>query len=62
MSEVLLEFLAPYRHEAQDDAALERLIALAVVAWNVSLLPESEQEALSVNLSPSCLAGNDSSS
>lgn len=44
MSEVLLEFLAPYRHEAQDDAALERLIALAVVAWNVSLLPESEQD------------------
>jgi hypothetical protein len=52
MSEVLLEFLAPYRHETQDDAALEKLIALAVVAWNVSLLPESERDGALHRLVP----------
>jgi hypothetical protein len=43
MSEVLLEFIEPYRHLARDDTALEKLIALGAVAWNVSLLPESER-------------------
>lgn len=52
MSEVLLEFLAPYRHETQDDTALEKLIALAVVAWNVSLLPESERDGALHRLVP----------
>jgi hypothetical protein len=44
MSEVLLEFIKPYRALAYDDAALEKLIGLGVVAWNVALLPSSERE------------------
>jgi hypothetical protein len=45
MSEVLLQFIEPYRELAQDDAALKKLIALGVVAWNTALLPESERGA-----------------
>ncbi len=44
MSEVILEFIKPYRNLAPDDAALEKLIGLGVVAWNISLLPNSERE------------------
>jgi hypothetical protein len=44
MSEVLFEFIEPYRKFAHDDAALEKLIAIGVVAWNISLLPNSERE------------------
>lgn len=44
MSAVLLEFIAPYRDKAEDDAALERLISLGVIAWNIALLPESHRE------------------
>jgi hypothetical protein len=44
MSEILLEFIAPYRDKALDDTALERLIALGAMAWNVALLPESKRE------------------
>jgi hypothetical protein len=44
MSEVLLEFIEPYRNLAHNDSALKKLIALGVVAWNVSLLPEDQRE------------------
>jgi hypothetical protein len=45
MSGVLLEFLKPYRRLADDDAALGKLVALGIVAWNVALLPEAERDA-----------------
>jgi transposase len=44
MSEVLLEFIKPYRELAQSDADLQKLIGLGIVAWNVSLLPITERE------------------
>jgi Trm5-related predicted tRNA methylase len=44
MSEVILEFIQPYRALAYDDAALEKLIGLGVVAWNVALLPSNQRE------------------
>jgi hypothetical protein len=45
MSEVLLEFIKPYRELAQSDSDLQKLIGLGIVAWNISLLPASEREA-----------------
>jgi hypothetical protein len=45
MSGVVLEFLEPYRKFARDEAALEKLVALGVVAWNIALLPADEREA-----------------
>ena len=44
MSEVLLEFIKPYRELAQSDSDLQKLIGLGIVAWNVSLLPANERE------------------
>lgn len=44
MSAVLLEFIEPYRDAVRDDAALENLIALGIVAWNVALLPPDKRE------------------
>jgi hypothetical protein len=44
MSAVILEFIEPYRDQAHNDSELENLIALSVVAWNISLLPEDQRE------------------
>lgn len=42
MSEVLTDFIAPYRQEVDTEEAYQRLLELAVTAWNTALLPESE--------------------
>src|SRR5262249_30290657 len=44
MSAVILEFVEPYRNQAQSDSEFEKLIALSIVAWNMSLLPEGRRE------------------
>ncbi|SRR5579883_163044 len=46
MSEVLLEFIEPYREYVDTKAAMKRLIGMAVMAWNTSLEPENEQEEM----------------
>ncbi len=43
MSEVLLDFIEPYREFADTTEAMRRLITTALVAWNTALLPEAEQ-------------------
>src|SRR6266571_5026329 len=43
MSEVLWEFLAPYTPLAPDREAMEKLLAMAIVAWNVPLFPVGER-------------------
>ena len=43
MSEVLWEFLAPYTPLAPDREAMEKLLAMAIVAWNVTLFPGGER-------------------
>src|SRR4029453_9828098 len=43
MSEVLWEFLAPYTPLAPDREAMEKLLALAIAAWNVALFPGGER-------------------
>lgn len=42
MSEVLEEFIAPYRDIANTEAALRKLLVTAVVAWNSALFPVEE--------------------
>jgi len=44
MSAVLLEFIEPYRDESLDDAVVETLIPLGIIAWNVALLPPDKRE------------------
>jgi len=46
MSEVLLEFMEPYQKYATTPTAYEKLVALAVVAWNAALLEETERQNL----------------
>lgn len=47
MSEVILKFIEPYRRYAGSTNAVNSLVALALVAWNTTLLPpEKRQESL----------------
>jgi len=43
MSEVLRDFVKPYRQFANTEEAYRKLLTLAVMAWNVSSLPEDKQ-------------------
>ena len=43
MSEVLWEFVAPYMPLAPDREAVEKLLTLAIAAWNMTLFPVAER-------------------
>jgi len=44
MSEVILEFAEPLMHRCENDDQQKKIIALSIVAWNISCLPENQQE------------------
>lgn len=44
MSEVLEDFIAPYKQQADSEEAMQKLLTVAVVAWNASFFSESEQQ------------------
>lgn len=44
MSEVLLDFIEPYKHVAETEEAMHKLVTTALVAWNTALMPTEEQE------------------
>jgi hypothetical protein len=46
MSEVLLEFIEPFKKYATTMPAYERLIVLAILAWNAALLEGVERQEL----------------
>ena len=46
LSAVLLDFIEPFRKFAPTDEAYRKLIALAVVAWNVAILSNTDQKEL----------------
>jgi len=46
MSEVLEEFIEPYRDGADTDDAYEKLMMLGVLAWNAALLPADQRKAM----------------
>jgi len=43
MSDVLEEFVEPYRQFAETKDAYRKLLAVAIVAWNVMLFPEKDR-------------------
>jgi len=43
MSDVLERFVEPYVDEITDDEAMDKLFAVAVIAWNAALLEPNEQ-------------------
>ena len=45
MSEVMQEFIAPYRDLARDESEVRHLLMLALVAWNASMIPERMQNS-----------------
>ena len=45
MSEVLEEFIAPYREFADTEEAFRKLLVTAVIAWNTALFSAEEREA-----------------
>jgi len=46
MSEVLEEFAAPLLAHVEDDESYRSAIAVAAIAWNLSIFPEAEQQTL----------------
>ncbi len=45
MSEVLEDFVEPYRHLATDERLFRMLLNMGLLAWNVSQMPEEERES-----------------
>ena len=46
MSEVLIDFIEPYVEYAETYEAYQKLVMVAIVAWNTTLLPEKKQKAM----------------
>jgi len=46
MSEVLREFIEPYADDADTDESFKKLLTVAVIAWNASLLPDKDRQDL----------------
>jgi hypothetical protein len=46
MSEVLEDFVEPYRELADTEDAFRELLTLGIVAWNAALLPEDGWQAM----------------
>ncbi|MCT7973678.1 hypothetical protein [Laspinema olomoucense] len=59
MSDVLQAFVEPYRNLTDDWSEQEKLFHLAVIAWNLSLMPENERPALIDEFMKVALEGND---
>jgi hypothetical protein len=49
MSEVLLEFLEPYSQYWRTKEELNKLLGIAVIAWNAALLAENERQQIIEN-------------
>lgn len=46
MSEVLIDFIDPYVEYAETYEAYQKLVMVAIVAWNTALFPEKKQKAM----------------
>jgi hypothetical protein len=46
MSEVLEDFIEPYRELADTEDAFRKLLHLGMLAWNAALLPEGQRRAM----------------
>jgi hypothetical protein len=57
MSEVLEAFVAPYLPVADTEDATNKLLALAMLAWNASFLPEEEQREMVEDIASKAMSG-----
>ena len=44
MTEVILDFAGPVLDDVPDEVAFKNAVTLAIICWNISLLPEERQE------------------
>jgi hypothetical protein len=58
MSEVMWEFLEPYLEDAPTLEMLRKLVSVALVAWNVALLPATESSEEYINGSMQAIPSN----
>jgi len=56
MSDVLKEFVEPFRDLVNGKEALSKLLTLAVLAWNAAILPEDQGQAMIDEMLGSALA------
>lgn len=62
MSDVLEEFIDPYKETTSSFEDVESLLSIAVLAWNIALLPdEDRQEAIEIILSEAASGMNQKS-
>lgn len=59
MSEVLEEFVEPYLDFARNRNQREKLFGIAVAAWNLAIMPESDRQQMINRLIEQGLKGND---
>ena len=45
MSEILEQFMEPYRDFDETEDAFRKLITLSILSWNMMLFPEKDREA-----------------
>lgn len=50
MSEVLLEFIAPWTQYCKTKEDLTKVLAVSVIAWNAAFLPRSERKEVIENI------------
>jgi hypothetical protein len=46
MSDIIIQFIKPYNDLAQTYEAQMKLVTVAIIAWNASLLPEDKARAM----------------
>ena len=46
MSQVVIDFIEPYVEYAETYEAYQKLVSVAIVAWNTALFPEKKQKAI----------------
>ncbi len=59
MSEVLEEFVEPYLDFARNRNQREKLFSIAVIAWNLAIMPERDRKPMIDQLIEQGLKGND---
>ena len=59
MSEVLEAFIDPYLAVAQSRSQREKLFSIAVLAWNLAIMPKTERQPMIDQLIKVGLKGND---
>ena len=59
MSEVLEEFVRPYLGELKTHRRREMFVEIAIIAWNVAVLPEAARQSTLDEFLPAALKGKD---